>query len=424
MKRLILSAACALSLVSCGGPPARPNQNVGQPVPKSETKLTAPTIKVFVENSGSMDGYVKGKTDFETAVYSYLNAIQYADLGEQADTTVLKNKLELYYINSDVHSFAPDVKEFIDALEPLKFQKRGGNRNTSDMSDILATILSQTSESDISIFVSDCIFSPGKKYKRNDNADDYLDAQQIAINGHFVEKLKENPRFAVAVLRLNSQFNGLFYNKFDDSTYINDNRPFYIWLMGNCDQLQRLLKKVEIDKIKGQGVENVFMISNSNNVNIAPSFILNKRIGEFYIDKTDPLKITKAKAKNIAGNKQFQFAVRVNFCDLLVTSEYLLNPENYFVSNSMYDLNVQYVENDTYDLVFKLNQPIISKGTVKVSLLNKMPEWVKIYTDEDGLDINDSNAMEKTYGLKYLIEGVYEAFCTKQEYVTFTFKIE
>ena len=45
MKRLILSAACALSLVSCGGPPAGPNQNVGQPVPKSETKLTAPTIK-------------------------------------------------------------------------------------------------------------------------------------------------------------------------------------------------------------------------------------------------------------------------------------------------------------------------------------------------------------------------------------------
>ena len=76
MKRLILSATCALYLVGCGGHPAGPNQNVGQPVPKSETKLTAPTIKVFVENSGSMDGYVKGATDFENAVYSYLSDLQ------------------------------------------------------------------------------------------------------------------------------------------------------------------------------------------------------------------------------------------------------------------------------------------------------------------------------------------------------------
>ena len=67
MKRLILSATCALFLVGCGGPPAGPNQNVGQPVQQSEIKLPAPTIKVFVENSGSMDGYVKGATDFENA---------------------------------------------------------------------------------------------------------------------------------------------------------------------------------------------------------------------------------------------------------------------------------------------------------------------------------------------------------------------
>jgi hypothetical protein len=95
MKRLILSATCALFLTGCGGPPAGPNQNGEQSVQRSVTQLPAPTIKVFVENSGSMDGYVKGKTDFETAVYSYLNDIQYADLGAKLDSTAVKNKLEL-----------------------------------------------------------------------------------------------------------------------------------------------------------------------------------------------------------------------------------------------------------------------------------------------------------------------------------------
>ena len=77
MKRLILSAACALSLASCGGPPAGPNQKLGNESPQTEVNLPAPTIKVFVENSGSMDGYVKGATDFENAVYSYLSDIQH-----------------------------------------------------------------------------------------------------------------------------------------------------------------------------------------------------------------------------------------------------------------------------------------------------------------------------------------------------------
>ena len=69
MKHLILSVAFAPSLASCGGPPAGPDQKMRNDSLQTEVKLPAPTIKVFVENSGSMDGYVKGATDFENAVY-------------------------------------------------------------------------------------------------------------------------------------------------------------------------------------------------------------------------------------------------------------------------------------------------------------------------------------------------------------------
>ena len=31
-----------------------------------------PVVNVYIENSGSMDGYVKGQTDFEQIVYNYL----------------------------------------------------------------------------------------------------------------------------------------------------------------------------------------------------------------------------------------------------------------------------------------------------------------------------------------------------------------
>ena len=185
---------------NCSGRPVAPSyENRNE---QKKEQLPAPTIKVYVENSGSMDGYVKGVTDFENAVYSYLSDLQHADLG-QKDSASHKNRLELNYINSEVLTHKSDVEEFIRKLEPATFKMRGGNRNTSDMSDILDAILKRMgSPNDVSIFISDCIFSPGKRYKPQDNADEYLVAQQIGIRNHLTEYLMDNPDLGVVVMRL------------------------------------------------------------------------------------------------------------------------------------------------------------------------------------------------------------------------------
>ena len=65
---------------------------------------------------------------------------------------------------------------------------KGGKRGTSDMSNILDTVISQTDDNEVSILVSDCIFSPGKKYKAKDNADEYIVAQQIGIKSQYRSK--------------------------------------------------------------------------------------------------------------------------------------------------------------------------------------------------------------------------------------------
>ena len=429
MKRLILSAACALSLVSCGGPPAGPNQNVGQPVPKSETKLTAPTIKVFVENSGSMDGYVKGATDFENAVYSYLSDLQLADLGVKKDSISSKNSMELYYINSKVLPFAPDVKAFINALEPTVFRQRGGNRGTSDMSEIIDTILAQTEDNDVSVFVSDCIFSPGNQYRVRDNADEYIVAQQIGIKSHIVEKLTENPDFSIVVMRLTSEFNGIYYNKFDERQQINNERPFYMWLMGDRAYLKTILDEVALTQIKGKGVQNLFMISKP--VSAVPYNISLPQPGngKYEIAKSEPNAITNAKTDGKGGNSRFQVGISVDFSNILLPDEYLMNPDNYVVSNKAYGVEITKYSGPNqgrYTHTIKLNllQPVLSKGTVKISLKNTLPQWINDYTDESGLDIHSVGAMEKTYGLKYLLGGVYDAYASDGQYGSITINIK
>lgn len=399
---------------NCSGRPVAPSyENRNE---QKKEQLPAPTIKVYVENSGSMDGYVKGVTDFENAVYSYLSDLQHADLG-QKDSASHKNRLELNYINSEVLTHKSDVEEFIRKLEPATFKMRGGNRNTSDMSDILDAILKRMeSPNDVSIFISDCIFSPGKRYKPQDNADEYLVAQQIGIRNHLTEYLMDNPDLGVVVMRLISQFNGNYYNKFDEPTYIKDNRPFYICLFGHKKQLKRIMNAIDIDRIVGSGVQNIFMLSKPDT---EFDYAISRQKG-YSIDMKNPkTTITNTEVTRKGGKTRFQVAINIDFSNCLLDDDYLMDPANYTISNKAYTLEISKINTQTpaYTHVLKLNlnQPIISKGSIKITLLNKLPEWIKQYTDEDGLDINALDAMEKTYGFKYLMQGIYDAYSTGQE---------
>ncbi len=429
MKRLVLSTICALSLVGCGGPPSTPNQKVGQCISPQNVEILAPTIKVYVENSGSMDGYVKGATDFENAVYSYLSDVQHADLGTRTDSLATKNILVLNYINSEVLQQKTDIREFIEALEPADFKMKGGKRGTSDMSNILDTIISQTDDNEVSILVSDCIFSPGKKYKAKDNADEYIVAQQIGIKSHIIEKLAKSPNFSIVVMRLISQFNGIYYNKFDDRQPINNNRPFFMWLMGDRNHLNTILNKVGINQIKGKGVQNIFMISKPLTAIPYNISLPQPGNGKYEIAKDEAHTISSAKIEDKSGNSHFQVGISVDFSKVLLPDEYLMNPDNYSISNKAYGIEISKYSGPnqsryTHTIKLKLLQPVLSKGCIKIALLNTLPQWISEYTDESGLDINISGAMEKTYGLKFLLGGVYDAYSSDGQYGSITINIK
>ena len=56
----------------------------------STIKTGKPYLKVFIENSGSMDGYMCDGSQLKDAIYDYVS-----DLNRYTEKT------ELYYINSD-----------------------------------------------------------------------------------------------------------------------------------------------------------------------------------------------------------------------------------------------------------------------------------------------------------------------------------
>lgn len=420
-KLLLFFSTIAVPLLSsCGGRPQPPSLNLETQVNSlpDSTKSSLPkcTVNVYVENSASMDGYVKGVTEFEQSVYSYISDIKLAEFCES---------LNLNYINSQILKQRDDVEDFIAKLEPNTFKLKGGNRGTTDISNLFKSIMDQQGENDISILISDFVFSPGK----TKDASQYLTNQQIGIKGHFATKLRECPNYSAVLYRLTSQFNGRYYNKYDQPTTIDGERPFFIWIMGASEQLMRLTSTINKKNMKGNGVDHTYCISN---IYEQPAYgiLPMPRIGRFKPNPSAPrTSILSAKVDKKNPDTKFLVSIGVDFSSFLLENNYLTDPRNYEVSNKAY--NVEIVENtntSSYTHIIKLSLDpslsVINRGNIKISLLKKVAPWADELTDNDGVDIDAEGAMGKTFGLKYLIEGVYDAYKANNCYATFNLNIQ
>lgn len=408
-------------VVSCGGRPTPPPSGSGVlsevSVEEQVHNLIGPSVvNVFVENSGSMDGYVKGVTEFEQAVYSYISDIK---INESVCSA-----MKLYYINSKKLQQPDNVRDFIEKLEPSSFKLKGGDRKTTDLSNVIGDVITDQLDDEINILVSDCVFSPG----RGKNAHEYLINQQIGIKGHFANKLKENPNFAAIIYQLKSDFDGRYFNCFDAPTIIKDKRPFYILIFGERSRLQALVNKVPISKIKGSGVLNSYCIANSN---IQPNYgiMVMPKIGSFQPDPLNPrASIKKAKVDKRNPSMPFSLSIGVDFSSLLLEDAYICEAKNYAINNKAYNVSVigNNTANASYTHIIKLNlnNPIISKGKIVISLKKNKSTWAEQMTDEVGEDIFADGAMEKTFGLKYLVDGIFDAYSDKPTYATLSINIQ
>lgn len=379
---------CSILLQSCGKTHRRNIPLAGDTLPVKPS-LPNPIMNVYVENSGSMDGYVKGVTEFEQIVYNYLSDIKISNL---SDT------LNLNYINSKIIPQGSDISDFIEKLEPTTFRQRGGNRQTSDIAVVLKSILSEMKENCVSIFVSDCIFSPGK----GKDATRYLVNQQTGIKVAFADYLNQHPEFSVMTYRCLSQFSGTYYDCNDAKTVIDEKRPFYIWVMGHKEYLMKMrtLEK----NFKGEGIQNVFLASAGN---VAIPYALKMGAGEYKLDKKNPkTALTKGK---LGRNGKFSFAVNMDCSDLLLDDSYILDNSHYEMSSKDFEVGVSKAKASKYTHTLKFTSDRVVSCQLSVALKMQIPAWAEECNDDNGIGIN-SNTMNKTFGIKYLIGGVYDAF--------------
>lgn len=228
------------------------------------------------------------------------------------------------------------------------------------------------------------------------------------------EYLREYPNSAVVIYQLSAQFDGFYYNKVDSKIRINEQRPYYIWIIGESQLLNDLIQKVPESKFNGSGVQNVFSITGGQKT---VDYAVKMGSGNFYLDKREP-KTTIKKLKKDSKGKQnkVRFSVNANFSGFLLSDDYIKDVSNYEINNKSYSLTVNKAVSNKFGYTHQLNFEAdnVHKGIISVKLKTQVPPWVDEVNDDDG----SAPISGKTYGIKYQIYGIYEAFTNTNDYYT------
>ena len=359
-------------------------------------------VNVFLENSASMDGYVNGKTDFEAAIFNLLVKIKRDSFCDS---------LNLNYINDKVLNWAPEIEDFIDRLEPETFRRRGGDRSKSDLSKVLKTVANCVNKQNASLLISDFVFSPGGQK----NASSYLSGQSSEIELSFSEILKKL-NLSVVVLHLESKFNGQYFDLSDQPHNYNGVRPYYIWVVGTDEQIKQILGTKILDNIQG-GIQHKLVFNKvTEPKKIDFKIARAPKTGTFDLPNGSMGPIESASNDNNKNKGVFGFTFYANFENEMQNSSFYLDKKNY-KWNKNYEMEISTITDENnpatsgYTHVFKVETKDLKSETFKLEVIGKTPDWVNSLSSENDSGINPDNAeASKTFGFKYLINGVSEAF--------------
>lgn len=375
---------------------------------KGLSTSSKPVVNVYMENSGSMYGYVdiKQKSMFQQSVFNFLVDVQ---------NSGIPSSFNLNFINSQILPKGNDVDAFINKITANDFKKAGGNGSHTDIAEMLKMVLENTSNDTVSIFISDCIFSPGKV----NQPDAYLTGQMVSIKQSMSAYLEKYPNTMVMIYQINSPFKGTYYDYQDCPRHFEGERPYYIIVIGNALQLYNLKLSTKAENFI-PGVNNYWSIFNyplEKTVSTKYTLLMTPKKGSF--NRKNPKAISKARNDD-EGYFLFTMAADMSVYQHLLESDYMHDVANYARLVNQTDAKDFFMEitDDqvatspmTLDYRISTNQRM-QEGIFSLVLLRNKPEWADTMTDLDDRTFDNGNE-KKTYGLHFIFDGIHQAYSAK-----------
>ncbi len=376
-KKVILFAGLgvilliAIILVCCGGSTITVS---GSREPQKDTGK--PTLKVYIENSGSMDGYMSQGSELKDAVYAYIS-----DLNSECGAVYLN------YINSTVIPYpSKDITSYIKTMNPQTFAMAGGNRHTTDISEVIKRVLLGMDKNTVAILVSDCILAlPGGDSTKE------LGICKTSVKLAVENGRKKIPDLGVQILKMESTFTGTYYQFTGTEQLSGVKRPYYIWIFGRAGTLARLNREADYTALPGYKDMVAFTAPVPNAWKVS--------------DKNGNTSRIHAKGEN------YELIISADMRQSLQPESVITDKSNYSFTNDMIIDDIKpSTKDDKYSHIISFKKPERLKVTKDALTFTQpaLPKWIKATNEETGTNIRAN--LGKTTGIAAIIEGVAEAY--------------
>ena len=382
----------------------------GLVIEKSTCSKTLPTLKVYIENSDSMDGYISIGNDFKDSITNLI-----VRLKSQS------SKTEFNYINSGIFPVKQSLEGFIKDLSlsgTSSYYRNKSNTFGSDLNSLFKKIVNSLGRDEVSVFITDGIYSVQES---SNIQNELLSSQNFTMNT-FIEAISEK-NISTVVLQYESMFEGSYYDMRHAPHHIKSKKPFYVFIIGNKDVLDNLWMDKSTEIKKNHKLKNYSFFQNikTNTVN---SMVLSN------YKKTGSRKIIdryRGIIKNISLNTEnlFQISLVTDLHPYKGNDKLLDDTSNYNIPKycSLEIENFDFSNLDSNDRVFLqkftgipshiftllCNKNILAEEKLYISLIKQRSSWIKDLNQDS--DISPFNWVEfKTFGLENLISGISDAY--------------
>lgn len=365
------------------------------------------SLTVYLERSGSMVPYdtKDGGGQLKRAVNDVINAMPQG------------SRVDINIVNDDIYPYKGSIDQFLQDRDIYASTSDVGDAAYTDFQKIFTAILQAQRPGNVSVLVSDLIYSP------RDTRDVSVDKIFNEENSLVTRVFKQYKGKSVVVQQFMGDYNGKYYPYNNVPFQYRGKRPFYLMIIGDTRDIDALASDSQTRSIVDpRGAVNSYRFNQGqSDVECCVVQGLGDQVGRFRVSHGNQLELTNCQGDRETGIMCFTLAA--NLGGLLKDDATLCDAANYDVrSLNGFKLTVQPIEpsmvtgnNKTYlegkTHLLTLTGPISNpRDEVRITLRNDRPAWFAQSSCSDDTNAGIRNFASTTLGLDQLLGGIFDAF--------------
>lgn len=297
-----------------------------------------------------------------------------------------------------------------------------GEKGYTDFRQIFDNILNRTTDDQVSILVTDLIYSV--RGMQGVNPQRVFSEIAGMTNAVFKDEVK---RKSLLVVRMMASYNGPYYS-YDNSTKpFAGRRPYYIIIVASNANMVRLTHDATLrtfaEMERMRGYDNMCLMTADDLYKPYYSFLLSNDDvrGRFRPERGQDSQVRSLTGIEPDRNSgDIQLALAVDLGHMLIDQHYLTDVRNYVVEadddvrikeirkinkRDITPAEKKYLGSATH--IFVLQASAINHGQdVEIKLLNRQPQWIAASSTDSDLTPDGLT----TFGLKYLLGGIFDSY--------------